>query len=66
MTRAWNLEGLMAARVLVAAQAPLARIGFALDRPAPEIDQAMWARVGRTPEEALQRLNGGPEPECTA
>lgn len=66
MSRAWTLEGLMAARVLVAAQAPLVRIGFALDRPAPEIDQAMWALVGRTPEQALLRLNGCSEPECVA
>lgn len=57
--RPWNLEGLMAARVLVAAGAPLSHIGEALDRFGWEVDHAMWALVGRSPEEALYRLNGG-------
>lgn len=61
MSRPWTLEGLMAARVLVAAQAPLTRIGFALDRTAAEVDLALWALVGRTPQEALERLIGDPE-----
>ena len=61
MSRVWTLEGLMAARVLAAAQAPLARIGFALERSATDVDLALWALVGRTPEEALDRLNGRPE-----
>lgn len=58
MSRPWNLEGLLAVRVLAAANAPLGAIGQAVDRLAPEIDQALWALVGRTPEQALARLNG--------
>ncbi|MGH6956250.1 MAG: hypothetical protein ACREEW_06245 [Caulobacteraceae bacterium] len=46
----------MAARVLLVAGAPLAHIAFALDRPRGEIDLALWALVGRTPDEALARL----------
>lgn len=65
MSRPWNLEGLMAARVLAAVGAPLGHIGQALDRFAPEIDQALWVLVGRTPEQALAVLNGDPSPVAT-
>lgn len=57
-TRPWNMEGLMAARVLAAANAPLNRIGESLDRFSWEIDKALWTLVGRTPDEALYVLNG--------
>jgi len=48
----------MAARVLAAAQAPLGHIAPALDRFSPDIDLALWALVGRTPQQALAVLNG--------
>lgn len=58
MSRAWNIEGLMAVRTLAACGAPLGHIGYAIDRPGADVDQALWALVGRTPDQALQRLNG--------
>ncbi|MEW5687203.1 MAG: hypothetical protein AB1942_19995 [Pseudomonadota bacterium] len=57
--RPWTLEGLLAARVLAAANAPLAHIGEALDRLSGEVDRALWMLVGRTPEQALALLNRG-------
>lgn len=48
----------MAARVLVAANAPLNRIGESLDRFGWEVDRALWTLVGRSPQEALYVLNG--------
>jgi hypothetical protein len=51
------MEGLMAARVLVASNAPLGAVGEALDRFSWEIDLALWALTGRSPEQALARLN---------
>lgn len=56
--RPWTIEGLAAARALAAANCPLSRIGIALDRTSGEIDHALWALVGRTPDQALKRLNG--------
>lgn len=58
MSRAWNLEGLAAARVLVGANAPLSHVACALERTSREIDTAMWALLGRTPDQALAILNG--------
>lgn len=51
----------MAARVLMMAQAPLGHIAFALDRTKSDVDQALWALVGRTPGQALIVLRGGHE-----
>jgi hypothetical protein len=59
MSRPWTLEGLLAARVLAAANVPLINIGVELDRSRGEIDLALYALLGRTPEDALARLNGG-------
>lgn len=56
--RPWTLEGLMAARVLVAAGASLGAAANALGRRAGEVDAALWALVGRSPQEAVDRLNG--------
>jgi len=55
--RPWTLEGLMAARVLAAANAPLTAIAEVTDRLSHDVDQALWALVGRAPEQALARLN---------
>lgn len=48
----------MAMRLLAACNAPIAVIGWELDRSRGEIDEALWALVGRTPDQALARLNG--------
>lgn len=58
VSRPWTLEGLLAARVLAAANAPLQHIGEALDRLAADVDHALWALLGRSPAEALMYLNG--------
>lgn len=54
--RVWTLECLMAARMLIAAGAPLGHVAFALDRTSGDVDRALWTLVGRTPGQALQVL----------
>lgn len=56
--RKWTLEGLMAARVLLIANAPLGHIAFALDRTSADVDRALWSLVGRTPEQPIAVLGG--------
>lgn len=59
MSRPWTLEGLTAVRVLAAANADQAAIAEAVGRFKAEIDLALWALVGRSPQQAVARLNVG-------
>lgn len=59
MSRPWTLEGLTAVRVLAATNADQAAIAEAVGRFKAEIDLALWALVGRSPQQAVARLNGG-------
>jgi hypothetical protein len=65
--RPWSLEGLMSLRVMLATGAKLDAIADALGRMKGECNLASDALIGRTPEQALKRLNAGararPEPE---
>lgn len=62
MSRPWTIEGLAAVRVLAAADCSLGAIADALGRFKAEIDVALWALVGRSPEQAVARLNAGLSP----
>lgn len=62
MSRPWTLEGLTAVRVLAAANADQAAIAEAVGRFKAEIDLALWALVGRSPQQAVARLNVGISP----
>lgn len=62
MSRPWTLEGLTAVRVLAATNADQAAIAEAVGRFKAEIDLALWALVGRSPQQAVARLNAGLAP----
>ncbi len=57
--RPWNMAELMGLWATLAAGAPLSDCAIATDRLTRECDLAAWAMVGRTPEQALARLNAG-------
>lgn len=59
MTRPWTLEGLAAVHILARAGTDLDVIADAVGRFKADVDQALWALVGRSPAEALSRLKGG-------
>lgn len=57
ISRPWSLPGLSAVYALAQAGSSLAEIAEAVGRFRVEVDLALWALVGRTPPEALERLN---------
>lgn len=62
MSRPWTLEGLAAVRVLAAGDTDLASIADAVGRFKADVDLALWALVGRSPQQAVDRLNMGRAP----
>lgn len=60
MTRPWTLEGLAAVHVLARAGTDLDVIADAVGRFRTDVDLALWALVGRSPGQALARLQGRP------
>lgn len=58
MSRPWTLEGLAAVHVLARAGTDLDVIADAVGREPGEVDLALWALVGRSPDQALTRLQG--------
>lgn len=61
-SRPWTLTGLAAVYALSQAGADLDEIAEAVGPLRGDIDLALWALVGRTPPEAIERLNTRPEP----
>lgn len=57
ISRPWTLAGLSAVYALSLAGEGLGEIAEATGRFRQECDLALWALVGRTPEQALERLN---------
>jgi hypothetical protein len=57
MSRLWTLGELQAAQRWARNDCSRALIGAALGRQADELDEALLALVGRTPRQALARLN---------
>jgi hypothetical protein len=64
--RPWSLEGLMAVHILSTAGSPLRAIADAVGRGRGDVDLALWALVGRQPDEALLHLNDPPAAEVLA
>lgn len=63
MNRPWTIEGLTALYTLSLARADLREMAEALGRFSGDCDRALWALFGRTPEQALDVLNGGRAPD---
>lgn len=63
MNRAWTVEGLAALYALSVAGSDLRQMADALGRFSSDCDRALWVLFGRTPEQALDVLNGGRAPD---
>lgn len=57
MSRPWTRPGLMALYALAAGGCSLEEMAEAVGRPRGDCDLALWALVGRAPDQALGRLN---------
>lgn len=62
MSRPWTLTGLAAVYALAQSGAELGEIAEAVGRLSGEVDLALWVLIGRTPPEAVERLNSRPAP----